>query len=127
MVNLFDIRTDASTISAFIHGPSFVPRYRTVHHHQGNRGKIMQDNNIKIREASGEKESDWLEDDDRFFNDEWEEELEEVVPHGSVEKRLIAVVNGERCAITIEAPSDEGVDALTAHLLADRSQAPSGG
>lgn len=74
-----------------------------------------------IREPASETEKDWLEDSDRFFEDDWEEELSIVVPHGSSERRLIAEVNGELCAITIETPGafDEAVDPdiIASHIL----------
>lgn len=66
---------------------------------------------IVIRKAANETETEWLEDDDRYFRDEWEESLQIVVPHGSTERNLIAEVEGELCAIRIVTPhivTDDG-------------------
>lgn len=74
---------------------------------------------IIIREVANERERDWLEDSDRFFNEDWEEELGIVAPGGSTEKHLIAEVDGELCAIRIDVPGAFGdlEERLAQHIV----------
>ncbi len=60
---------------------------------------------ITVRDAQG-AESDWLDDDDRFFNEEWEEELGEIVSSGSTEKKLVIEIDGQRAVLSLEAGSN---------------------
>jgi hypothetical protein len=60
---------------------------------------------IVVREAIDERERDWLEDGNRYFD---EEEWGEDVPHSSTERRLVVEVDGERSMLLVDSPGAFG-------------------
>lgn len=72
--------------------------------------------NVLIRKPDNDVEHDWADDEDRWFN---RRDYPDDYIGSSTEQLLVAVVDGVRCVIRVEAPDGGDTGSRLAHAVAD--------